>query len=130
MNLEKFCQSGINRNILECKFARKKRLSSVSSSINRNILECKSGIHLILPVFFQVLIETYWNVNEIKDIIMFFPDSVLIETYWNVNIESIFPGSFKMAVLIETYWNVNVLQHGGLYKNLSLIHICNITESI
>ena len=33
----------------------------------------------------SVLIETYWNVNTLKDVLIEELRSVLIETYWNVN---------------------------------------------
>ena len=33
----------------------------------------------------RVLIETYWNVNEITIGAVTFTSNVLIETYWNVN---------------------------------------------
>ena len=54
----------INRNILECKF--------------QNIVACCHGSGL-------VLIETYWNVNAVANVLSGLPDLVLIETYWNVN---------------------------------------------
>ena len=56
-----------------------------NKSLNRNILECKLFCHPRVKSSIAVLIETYWNVNEIipgRGILDFF---VLIETYWNVN---------------------------------------------
>ena len=35
---------------------------------------------------FDVLIETYWNVNEEQKEWLKFLHTVLIETYWNVNL--------------------------------------------
>ena len=55
-----------------------------------------------------VLIETYWNVNILKERYREKCRIVLIETYWNVNdISADTPGG-TILVLIETYWNVNV----------------------
>ena len=54
-------------------------------SINRNILECKYFQDKSALLFFQVLIETYWNVNDYKQPVRRKENNVLIETYWNVN---------------------------------------------
>ena len=35
----------------------------------------------------MIKIETYWNVNSIKDPVKKVSDSIKIETYWNVNRE-------------------------------------------
>ena len=37
------------------------------------------------PPFAQVLIETYWNVNQNSTLSVLKLSEVLIETYWNVN---------------------------------------------
>ena len=53
-----------------------------------------------------VLIETYWNVNTLEDVIEQTGTTVLIETYWNVK-ELLLPVQVGgLLVLIETYWNV------------------------
>ena len=59
--------------------------------INRNILECKLNTEQDDREQIEVLIETYWNVNEtfFEKACKFF--KVLIETYWNVNIGKLFP---------------------------------------
>ena len=82
------------------------------------------------------IIETYWNVNEPKEVLSQFSDFEIIETYWNVNAMSalllIYRGSGNnrnilecklMMVLmfiftfiteiIETYWNVNLSDSRG-----------------
>ena len=33
----------------------------------------------------KILIETYWNVNQIEKAIEVMQYEILIETYWNVN---------------------------------------------
>ena len=81
----------------------------------------------ILPL--QVLIETYWNVNDDGVVFCYLAPGlnrnileckfnlhlqrrerqrVLIETYWNVNIIDLTKAISVLTVLIETYWNVNV----------------------
>ena len=77
-----------------------------------------------------VLIETYWNVNQVRKILILGTTSinrnilecksevykstldinrVLIETYWNVNSIAGHPSIAGHLVLIETYWNVNYI---------------------
>ena len=79
----------------------------------------------------DILIETYWNVNEKSKTAQKNRFYILIETYWNVNhgadnvpvsgirninrdiLEckygfSYLPDTFSL-ILIETYWNVNFL---------------------
>ena len=53
--------------------------------INRNILECKSRRSRKLFRQSRVLIETYWNVNVENNYERPETCRVLIETYWNVN---------------------------------------------
>ena len=55
--------TGINRNILECKYKVMCNWQMVLQRINRNILECKYPYRNLIPTLFLVLIETYWNVN-------------------------------------------------------------------
>ena len=59
-----------------------------------------------------VLIETYWNVNQVlsEQFVNFL--FVLIETYWNVNEEDQVLPELLELVLIETYWNVNAESTG------------------
>ena len=77
----------------------------------------------------SVLIETYWNVNTLNEVLTELERSsinrnileckypgtttreefklVLIETYWNVNSLKNLLEKKCVLVLIETYWNVN-----------------------
>ena len=77
--------------------------------INRNILECKSVVSNSEDAEMQVLIETYWNVNENTVGAHATGCNVLIETYWNVNFFAGWNLLRHFEVLIETYWNVNVI---------------------
>ena len=102
-------------------------------------MECKC-----LRVFFSsldspILIETYWNVNQVSPSFTSFLFSILIETYWNVNyiayeIISIFKNNINRdilecklvhhpcflsidCILIETYWNVNIRRQWHIYPS-------------
>ena len=77
------------------------------SGINRNILECKYCLCRCSRISFLVLIETYWNVNFISHLSGKYRWIVLIETYWNVNCGFCKLKLCPVFVLIETYWNVN-----------------------
>ena len=57
---------GINRNILECKLLPRSRWQILTEGINRNILECKYTFSILSVCSFMVLIETYWNVNQVE----------------------------------------------------------------
>ena len=67
---------------------------------------------IITPSSPNVLISTYWNVNQSQRDYIFMGFSVLISTYWNVNVTSLMSASDIINVLISTYWNVN------LYKSI------------
>ena len=58
--------------------------NALESGINRNILECKVILCPTQRACFFVLIETYWNVKIFAVISVPFTVSVSIETYWNV----------------------------------------------
>ena len=56
----------INRNIVECKEKRERKVENAGYGINRNIVECK--VVTLLSIFYHrsVLIETLWNVKSEK----------------------------------------------------------------
>ena len=67
-------ERGINRNILECKLEIMMQVVVFRMRINRNILECKFLIFINILYHNQlVLIETYWNVNKILEIVISSP---------------------------------------------------------
>ena len=125
----------INRNILECKCIFERERCHYVLRINRNILECKYLYERLRSCPVDVLIETYWNVNEwcLTGFRLLY--NVLIETYWNVNgdtfdVETSFVTRINRNileckcnwrnilerfthVLIETYWNVNGVVDGN-----------------
>ena len=56
---------------------------------------------------FQVLIDTWWNVNENANLAFMEIFAVLIDTWWNVNECAMIVIFEIMDVLIDTWWNVN-----------------------
>ena len=58
----------INRNILECKFKNLEKNNKDNPVLNRNILECKFTALKGAMSSIIVLIETYWNVNNVMPI--------------------------------------------------------------
>ena len=54
----------INRNIVECKENRERKVENAGYGINRNIVECT--VVTLLSIFYHrsVLIETLWNVKQ------------------------------------------------------------------
>ncbi len=74
---------------------------------NRYMVECK-----FVPVFHynfcpNVLIDTWWNVNNFSMSSFLCVMEVLIDTWWNVNMVAIIAFSALELVLIDTWWNVN-----------------------
>ena len=63
----------------------------------------------------EVLIDTWWNVND--KFVQWWDDDevVLIDTWWNVNFKDTEICSYDEMVLIDTWWNVNVC-HQHKYK--------------
>ena len=59
---------GINRNIVECKVGYDVAESTRAAGINRNIVECKDTSHLKKSHKGCVLIETSWNVKQIRQL--------------------------------------------------------------
>mgnify|MGYP004516742397 CR=1 FL=1 len=122
--------TGINRNIVECKCDAHRNLRLLQECINRNIVECKYCSCRSNCSCNLVLIETLWNVNSSPDTTQNIELKVLIETLWNVNITKTVKATcgaksinrnivecksfissnriLNRTVLIETLWNVNI----------------------
>ena len=75
--------------MVECK-----SLSKVSSLValafrfNRYMVECKYLLYPIKDKYDYVLIDTWWNVNNVYIFVQHFAKKVLIDTWWNVNFEN------------------------------------------
>ena len=54
------------------------------------MVECEYRCLWWTCLVYQVLIDTWWNVNVREYILAFDPDDVLIDTWWNVNKFTIF----------------------------------------
>ena len=71
------------------------------------MVECESYLDRICKTRFQVLIDTWWNVNYIQHSKILNPNKVLIDTWWNVNVRDEIQFDSQNRVLIDTWWNVN-----------------------
>ena len=69
---------------MECKAASSEKKETTETGINRNIVECKGSWSDILYQSDLVLIETLWNVKSVMKIMNAGTSLVLIETLWNV----------------------------------------------
>ena len=56
----------------------------------------------------EVLIDTWWNVNNILNLRFQCIKAVLIDTWWNVNENTIVQEIDLSIVLIDTWWNANL----------------------
>ena len=59
----------------------------------------------------MVLIDTWWNVNQLALVPVAYNGSVLIDTWWNVNINMTSVILSRSSVLIDTWWNVNQMPY-------------------
>ena len=82
-------QISINRNIVECKEKRERKVENAGYGINRNIVECKAGLYTGISTCADVLIETLWNVKIYFTQFSAKVILVLIETLWNVKDQSV-----------------------------------------
>ena len=72
---------------------------------NLNLLECKSQTSITLTIAYDLLISTYWNVNNEHAKTPPICDILLISTYWNVNCLAVCPDSF-----FAVSFNLNLLE--------------------
>ena len=71
------------------------------------MVECEYNSFMDIPEGVDVLIDTWWNVNdEARDLLLILP-YVLIDTWWNVNYKNRRLCTGGRHVLIDTWWNVN-----------------------
>ena len=52
------------------------------------MVECKYLLYPIKDKYDYVLIDTWWNVNNVYIFVQHFAKKVLIDTWWNVNFEN------------------------------------------
>ena len=75
---------------------------------NRYMVECESILTAQQLSEILVLIDTWWNVNQLAEGGVLKKGQVLIDTWWNVNTDSICKWFGIQPVLIDTWWNVNL----------------------
>ena len=73
------------------------------------MVECEYQQTIYIMKKLRVLIDTWWNVNNILLIIEQMNALVLIDTWWNVNDETEYDLYYMKGVLIDTWWNVNII---------------------
>ena len=60
---------------------------------------------------YDVLIDTWWNVNITIVRFAVSQSQVLIDTWWNVNYDEGYTEKTLKRVLIDTWWNVNICKY-------------------
>ena len=88
----------------------------VDICFNRYMVECEYVGFTGKRLLGRVLIDTWWNVNQIRRAWQLKLSHVLIDTWWNVNKILAIKSHKILTVLIDTWWNVNTvnLQATGL----------------
>ena len=71
------------------------------------MVECESEDVEQVMTDTLVLIDTWWNVNNLLFASFHIHASVLIDTWWNVNLLNLRTLPESEMVLIDTWWNVN-----------------------
>ena len=71
------------------------------------MVECEFSSVSPVTMSYLVLIDTWWNVNQLAEGGVLKKGQVLIDTWWNVNKLRDTPVLADRIVLIDTWWNVN-----------------------
>ena len=74
--------------MVECKLYLLVIFYAFRCSFNRYMVECKYLLYPIKDKYDYVLIDTWWNVNNVYIFVQHFAKKVLIDTWWNVNFEN------------------------------------------
>ena len=92
--------------MVECEYVNWSEVYKHADCFNRYMVECESGEITGLTVFEGVLIDTWWNVNFLKILIIFW---IFSFNRYMVECELIYHKSIfaDNKVLIDTWWNVN-----------------------
>ena len=94
--------------MVECEYDRDPESHSGGCSFNRYMVECEFVQSIAIGCKAHVLIDTWWNVNNIFAIFPAEIIGVLIDTWWNVNDVALAFENWEQKVLIDTWWNVNM----------------------
>ena len=76
---------GFNRYMVECEYASFAFSNASFARFNRYMVECEYFYFTCRYCFTTVLIDTWWNVNKLRDTPVLADRIVLIDTWWNVN---------------------------------------------
>ena len=93
--------------MVECESVAEKDAEKVQAGFNRYMVECELNEVEKEEAEEQVLIDTWWNVNDVLRSMHLQVFHVLIDTWWNVNCIFIIKKDNNKKVLIDTWWNVN-----------------------
>ena len=93
--------------MVECEYVFKERAALERRSFNRYMVECECRCSNHQLSSCTVLIDTWWNVNNILNLRFQCIKVVLIDTWWNVNGKEASLSDLGFKVLIDTWWNVN-----------------------
>ena len=85
----------------------------LQSGINRNILECKDSYETTYVVSLAVLIETYWNVKSGEITPKCPRNNCINRNILECKDRCRDQGQTVKTVLIETYWNVKDCRGNG-----------------
>ena len=102
-----FIVLGFNRYMVECEYCIRIKNGYRWHGFNRYMVECEFRTGKKNSWTFWVLIDTWWNVNQLLETIQSLATAVLIDTWWNVNSEFASWEGWHKKVLIDTWWNVN-----------------------
>ena len=72
--------------MVECELSEYKEQYLSTLGFNRYMVECECNSNIQFSFFVYVLIDTWWNVNDVNSLTSFEPCAVLIDTWWNVNL--------------------------------------------
>ena len=93
--------------MVECELNSDRCRLYISYSFNRYMVECELCDKASFSAASCVLIDTWWNVNDVQSALSKITITVLIDTWWNVNTLHTAVICRIYEVLIDTWWNVN-----------------------
>ena len=74
-----------NRYMVECEFRICFMGRLAQEGFNRYMVECEFNNSIAFTQPLPVLIDTWWNVNDVAKNVILISFQVLIDTWWNVN---------------------------------------------
>ena len=62
--------AGFNRYMVECEFIKFTNIAGIGNGFNRYMVECEYQRMIYIMKKLRVLIDTWWNVNQILDLLV------------------------------------------------------------